>query len=86
MTHALEHTIYGGFASPPYHTRPTSVLQAALLEAISRATYGFREADEHFMVFSSTTILALASIKARDLGSFSLPISLYSLLQTLRCK
>jgi hypothetical protein len=31
-------------------------------------------------------ILALASINPRDLGSFPLPLSLYFLLQTLRCK
>jgi hypothetical protein len=81
MTHASGHTIYRGSASPPHRTWPTLVLQAALLEAINRAAYGFREAGEHFMVFSSTTILVLASIKPMDLGSFPLPLSLYSLLQ-----
>jgi hypothetical protein len=84
--HASGHTIYRGTVTPPHHTRPTPVLLVVLLEAINRAAYGFREAGDHFTVSSSTMISALASINPRDLGSFPLPLSLYSLLQALRCK
>jgi hypothetical protein len=62
------------------------MLLVALLGAINRDVQGFRQTDEHFMVFPSTMILALASTNPRDLGSFPLPTSLYSLLQALRCK
>jgi hypothetical protein len=62
------------------------VLQTALLEAINRTVYGFREADEQFTVFSSTTLLAIASINPRNLVFFPLPLNLCSLLQALRCK
>jgi hypothetical protein len=44
-----------------------------------------RQAGEHFMVLTSAVIVALASINPRDMGSFPLPTSLYSLLQALRC-
>jgi hypothetical protein len=64
----------------------TPGLLAALLEAINRGSPQLQGTDEHFTVFTSTTTLALASINLRDLGSFPLPISLYSLLQALRCK
>jgi hypothetical protein len=66
-THALGHTVYMDSATPLHRTRPTPVLQSALLEAINKTAYNFRKADEHFTVFSSTTILALASINPRDL-------------------
>jgi hypothetical protein len=75
-----------GLATPPHRTRPTPVLLASLLEAINRTIHGFMEEGEHFTIFTLTTILALASINTMDLGSFPLPISLYSLLQALRCK
>jgi hypothetical protein len=41
---------------------PAPVLIAALVEAINRAVYDFRKADEHFTIFSSTLILAPASV------------------------
>jgi hypothetical protein len=47
---------------------------AALLEAINRGVCGFREAGEHFTVFTSTAILTLASINPRDLGSSPLDL------------
>jgi hypothetical protein len=71
---------------PQHHTRPTPSLLATLLEAINRGVHGFREAGEHFTVFTSTVILALASIKPWDMGSSPLPTCLYFLLQVLRCK
>jgi hypothetical protein len=54
--------------------QPTPVLQAALLEAINRIAYGFKEAGKHFTIFSSITILALASIKPRDLGASNISL------------
>jgi hypothetical protein len=73
-----------GFASSPYVTN--SGTPGALLEAIIGAVYGFKGANENFTIFTLTTILALASVNRGDLGSFPLPISLYSLLQALWCK
>jgi hypothetical protein len=58
--HAPSNTIYRGTTTSPHRMRPTLVLQATLLDAINRTTYDFKEVDEHFTVFSSTTILALA--------------------------
>jgi hypothetical protein len=78
--HAPDHTIYRGTTTLPHRMWPTRVLHVALLEAINMTAYGFREADKHFTVFSSTTILTFVSINPRDLGSFPLPVSLYSLL------
>jgi hypothetical protein len=68
-----------GYASSPY---------AANSGTHSSPPWGYKqgslllqgEKGEHFTVFSSTTILALTSINPRDLGSFSLPLSLDYLL------
>jgi hypothetical protein len=68
-----------------HSTQPTPVLWVAPPEAINRIAYDFRRADRHFIVFSSTTVLALASINHSDLGSFVLPLNLYYLLQAIRC-
>jgi hypothetical protein len=84
--HIPEHTVYRGMTTPLHSTQPTLVLRVAPPEAINRIAYGFRRADEHFIVFSSTTVLALASINLNDLESFALPLNLYYILQALRCK
>jgi hypothetical protein len=80
-THALGYTICRGSAMPPHHTRPAPVLLAALLEVINRIVHDFKEADEHFMVSTSTTILALASINPRTWD-----LSLSQSACTLYCK
>jgi hypothetical protein len=74
------HTGYRGSTMPPHRARQTPAHLKALLEAINRDIQDFKQGGKHFTVFSSTTILALASINPRDLGSFPLPTSLYSLL------
>jgi hypothetical protein len=51
---------------PPHHTQPAPVLLAIFLEVINRTVHDFKEADEHFTVLTSTTILSLASINPRD--------------------
>jgi hypothetical protein len=62
------------------------MLMAAPLEVKNRGVHDFKDAGEQFTILTSTTILALASINPSDLGSFPLSISLYSLIQALRCK
>jgi hypothetical protein len=66
------HTIYRGSDTLPLHTRQTPTLLKILLEAINRGVHGFRRA-EHFLVFTPPTILALASINPRYLGSSPSP-------------
>jgi hypothetical protein len=50
--HAPGHTVYKGSATPPHRTRPTPVLMAALLGAINRTAYGFREKRANISRFS----------------------------------
>jgi hypothetical protein len=45
-------------------------LLVALVEAINKGAQDLRQEEEHFTVFTSTWILALASINPSDLGSF----------------
>jgi hypothetical protein len=47
--------------------RQIPALLVALLEAINRGAQGFIEGREHFTGFTSTLILALASIIPKDL-------------------
>jgi hypothetical protein len=66
-----DHTVYRT-AVTPHSVRPPPVLRAAPPEAINRIAYGFRRADKHFPVFSSTTVLALSSI---NLGTWDPSLS-----------
>jgi hypothetical protein len=83
QSHTADHIVYKTMMTFPHSAWPTPVLRTAPPKAINRIAYDFRRAGEHFTVFSSTTVLTLVSINPRDLGSFPLPLSLYSLLQAL---
>jgi hypothetical protein len=54
------------------------VLLPALLEAINIAVHGFNQAEagEQFTILTSSTILALASINLKDLGTSNIRLIL----------
>jgi hypothetical protein len=60
--HTSSHIVYIGMVTPPHSMRPSPVLQAASLGVINRIAHNFREASEHFTVFSSIMVSSLASI------------------------